>query len=85
MASGVVLMTGGLVRPTKGTQIRLSRGKFSVTDGPFAEAKELIDGFALIKAASKQEAIELASRFMRIAGEGRARSSRVFHPMEIPY
>jgi len=85
MASGVVLMTGGLVRPTKGTQIRLSGGKFSVTDGPFAETKELIDGFALIQAASKQEAIDLASRFMHIAGEGQGEILQVFDPMEIPY
>src|SRR5687768_6326167 len=68
--SGVVLMTGGLQRPTKGTKVRFSGGQFSVTDGPFAETKELIDGFALIEAKSKEEAIELARRFMSIAGDG---------------
>ncbi|MFO0612060.1 MAG: YciI family protein [Polyangiaceae bacterium] len=76
--SGTVLMTGGLVRPTKGTQVKLAGGKFSVTDGPFAETKELIDGFALIKAASKEEAIEHARRFMSIAGEGEGEILQVF-------
>jgi hypothetical protein len=69
-ASGVLLMTGGLQRPTKGTQIKLEGGKFSTTDGPFAETKELIDGFALVQTKSREEAIELARRFMSIAGDG---------------
>jgi hypothetical protein len=84
MATGTVLMTGGLVRPTRGTQVKLSDGKYSVTDGPFAETKELIDGFALIQATSKQEAIDLAERFMRLAGEGEGEILQVFDPMEIP-
>lgn len=84
MASGTVLMTGGLVRPTKGTQIRLSGGQLSVTDGPFPETKELIDGFALMRADSKQEAIELASRFMHIAGDGQGELLQVFDPPGSP-
>jgi hypothetical protein len=75
---GVVVMTGGLVRPTKGTRIKLSGGDFTVTDGPYAETKELIDGFALVECASKQEAIELARRFMTIAGEGQGEILQVF-------
>ncbi len=51
IASGVVIMTGGLVRPTKGTKVSYHAGKFSVTDGPFPETKELIDGFALVEVA----------------------------------
>ena len=39
IAAGVVVMTGGLVRPTHGTKVKSERGKFSVTDGPFAETK----------------------------------------------
>lgn len=84
VASGVVLMTGGLVRPTKGTQVKLEGGKFTVLDGPFPETKELIDGFALIVASSKAEAIEHARRFMSIAGEGQGEILQVFDPMEIP-
>ncbi len=80
IASGVVIMTGGLVRPTKGTKISYQAGKFSVTDGPFPETKELIDGFALINADSKEEAIEHARRFMELAGEGRGEILQVFDP-----
>jgi len=41
-----------------------------VTDGPFAEAKELIAGFAIVRAESMAEAIELAKRFLKVVGEG---------------
>ncbi len=68
--SGILLMTGGLQRPTKGTQVKLSGGKFTATDGPFAETKEVIDGFALIQVKSREEAIEIARRFMSVAGDG---------------
>ena len=75
---GILLMTGGLVRPNYGTQLKYTGGKHSVTDGPFPESKELIDGFALIRASSKQEAIELAQQFMSIAGEGEGEVLEVF-------
>jgi hypothetical protein len=78
MESGVVVMTGGLVRPNNGTQLKLEGGKFTVTDGPFPETKELIDGFALIRANSKQEAIELGKRFMTVAGDGLGEVLQVF-------
>ncbi len=80
LASGVVVMTGGLVRPSKGIQIRCDGGKVSVTDGPFAESKELIDGFALVNVSSKEEAIRLAGEFMMIAGDGNGEILQVFDP-----
>ena len=82
--AGVLLMTGGLQRPTKGTQLRMSSGKFTVMDGPFAETKELIDGFALVHAASRQDAIQLAERFMRVAGDGIGEILQVFDAGEAP-
>ena len=51
--SGVVLLTGGLVRPNHGTKLKFAKGKHTVMDGPFPETKEVIDGFALVNAASK--------------------------------
>ena len=80
MGSGKLVMTGGLVRPTKGIHIKSEAGKFSVTDGPFAESKELIDGFALVDVASKEEAIQLAREFMQIAGDGIGEILQVFEP-----
>jgi hypothetical protein len=82
--AGVLLMTGGLVRPNSGTRVALSAGKFSVTDGPYAETKELIDGFALIRANSMEEAIEHARAFMTVAGDGEGEVLKVFDAAEIP-
>src|ERR1700739_1474166 len=45
-------------------------GKISVTDGPFTEAKEVVGGFAILRANSKAEAIQLAKDFLKVAGEG---------------
>lgn len=80
MKAGTVVMTGGLVRPSRGIQIRCESGKVSVTDGPFAETKELIDGFALVQVGSKEEAIALASEFMQLAGDGTGEILQVFDP-----
>jgi hypothetical protein len=67
--AGVVLATEGLMPSAKGARLRLSDGKLTVIDGPFTEAKELIGGFAIVKASSKKEAIELGSRFMMLHKE----------------
>jgi|SRR5579871_5479903 len=76
--SGALVMTGGLVRPSKGIQIRCEAGKLSVSDGPYAESKEVIDGFALVNVKSKQEAIAMAGDFMKIAGDGTGEILQVY-------
>ena len=75
--AGVLVMTGGLRRPTQGTRVKLSGGEFT-TDGPFAETKELIDGFALIEVPTREAAIEVARKFMSIAGEGEGEILEVY-------
>ena len=80
MRAGVLLMTGGLVRPSNGIQLRCEGGAFTATDGPFAESKELIDGFALIQCESRDRAIELAHEFMLLAGDGTGEILQVFDP-----
>jgi hypothetical protein len=60
--AGVLLALDGLQPPTKGARVSFAGGKASVTDGPFAEAKELIGGYWMIEAASKEEAVQWASR-----------------------
>ena len=60
--AGVLLALDGLQPPTKGARVSFAGGTASVTDGPFAEAKELIGGYWMIEAASKEEAVEWASR-----------------------
>ena len=68
--AGVLLATEGCQPSAKGFRVRLSNGKFSVTDGPFTETKELIAGFALIKVDSKDEALRWCRRFLEVAGDG---------------
>lgn len=60
--AGVLLALDGLQPPSKGARVRFAGGKPSVTDGPFAEAKELVGGYWIIQAKSKEEAVEWASR-----------------------
>jgi hypothetical protein len=64
--AGVLLQSGGLLPSSKGARVRVSGGKMTVTDGPFAETKELIGGFAILEAASKEEAIRLGKEFMQL-------------------
>ena len=61
MKAGWLLATEGCLPSALGARIRSSGGNLIVTDGPFAETKELIAGFALLEAKSKAEAIQLAS------------------------
>jgi hypothetical protein len=68
--AGVLLATEGCLPSALGARVRRSNGKLTVTDGPFTESKELIAGFALIQASSKEEAVELTKRFLEIAGDG---------------
>ena len=67
--AGVLLAAEGVHASSKGARLSFSGGKRTVTDGPFAEAKELIAGFALIDVSSKQEAIEWATRFADAIGD----------------
>ncbi len=68
--SGILQATDGLLPSSRGALVRQDRGKVTVTDGPFAEAKEIIGGFAIVKCRSKAEAVELTRRFLTIAGDG---------------
>jgi hypothetical protein len=68
--AGVLIATDGLQPSSKGVRVTISDGKFTVVDGPFAETKELIAGYAIIEAKSKEHAIELTKRFLEVVGEG---------------
>jgi hypothetical protein len=78
--AGVLLDTGGLAPTSEGVKVRYADGKYTVTDGPFSEAKELIGGWALIEVASKDDAIGWAKRFLGIVGGGESRIRQVFGP-----
>ena len=76
--AGVMVATGGLA--AKGTRVSLADGKYSVTDGPFIEAKELMGGFAVIQVKTLEEAIGWAKRFRDIVGEGTSEIVQIFGP-----
>ena len=76
--AGVLLSTEGCLPSAKGARVRLSDGSITVTDGPFTESKELVGGFALIQAKSKEEAIEWTKRFLRVAGDGESEIRQVY-------
>ncbi len=80
IASGVLVATGGFGPSDLGAKVSLADGEFTVTDGPFAEAKELIGGWALIDVDSKEEALESVKRFLTIVGGGESRIRQVFGP-----
>lgn len=82
--AGALLATGGLAPTAQATRVAYSKGEYSVTDGPFAEAKELIGGWALIEARDRAEALEWAKRFLAIAGEGESTIREVFGPPDSP-
>jgi len=60
--AGVLLALDGLHPPSMGARVSFSGGKPKVTDGPFAEAKEVVGGYWIIQVKSKEEAIQWASR-----------------------
>lgn len=67
--AGVLLAAEGVHPSSKGARLSFSGGQRTVTDGPFAEAKELIAGFAVLQVGSKDEAIEWATRFAGVLGD----------------
>ena len=68
--AGVLLAAEGCLPSSHGSRIRLESGKFSVTDGPFPETKELVAGFCMLQVKSKAEAIEWTKRFLSLVKDG---------------
>ena len=75
---GVLLSTEGLQHSSKGARVRISGGKFTVTEGPFPEAKDLVGGYAMVELKSKGEAIERAKRFLKVMGEGESEIRQLY-------
>jgi hypothetical protein len=80
MKSGRLLATEGCLPSALGARIRLSDGKVSVIDGPFTESKELVGGLAILKADSKEEAIEQVKQFLSVMGQGECELRQLFDP-----
>jgi hypothetical protein len=69
VAKGILLESGGLLPSSKGAKIQVNGKKMVVIDGPFTETKEIVGGYAILKASSKQEAIEMGKAFMKLHTE----------------
>jgi hypothetical protein len=84
--AGTIRGNGGLAPAAQSTRVRLSGGQIKVIDGPFAEAKEVVGGYAEFELKSKQEALEGAVRFMEIhkkhwpGWEGETEIRQIFGP-----
>jgi hypothetical protein len=75
--AGVLLSFAGCEASATGVRVSIDGGKFTVTDGPFPETKELIAGFCMLQVKSKAEAIEWTKRFLTATGEGRSEVLRI--------
>ncbi len=90
LKEGTLVDTGGLLPSKDGTRLRLTGGKLTITDGPFSEAKEVIGGWAILKADSKEEALRVAREFMELhrkhwpAFEGEAEVRPMYEPGQGP-
>lgn len=82
MKKGWLVATEGCLPSALGARVRLENGKLTVTDGPFTEAKEVVGGFAILNANSKQEAIELAKHFLSFVGRGECELRQIYEAPE---
>ena len=80
--NGTLVATGAMERG--GKRIEHRSGRFTITDGPFTEAKETVVGWAIVNADSEEQAIELSKRFWAIVGDGSGSIHRVYDPGEMP-
>jgi len=62
---GVLIATDGLMSSASGTLVRQTGGKITVIDGPFAETKELVAGYAIFEVESHEKMVELTKRFLK--------------------
>jgi len=68
MKAGWLIVTEGVHFGSQGTRVQARDGELSVVDGPFAESKEIIGGYAILNVKSKDEAVALSKKFLRVVG-----------------
>ena len=66
LKNGTVVSTGGLAPSAAGVRIRIKSGRITVTDGPFAETKEVIGGYAVLAGESREAVIRSTKEFMQL-------------------
>lgn len=89
--SGAMVLSGGLAPLAMSTRVRVSQGKMVTLDGPFAETREVVGGFAVLEYKSKQAAIEGAQQFMELhrkfwpGWEGETEVRQLFGPEDFSF
>ena len=81
--AGVLAATGAFGPTALGAKITLADGEFTVTDGPFTEAKELVGGWALIDVPGREDAVDSVKQFLSVLGRGEYRVRPVFGPDDV--
>lgn len=81
--AGLLLLSEGCAPTAKGAKVRQTNGTQTAIDGPFTEAKEVIGGLAMMRADSKEHAIQLAKEFLQVAGDGEVEIRQVYEPGDI--
>jgi hypothetical protein len=81
MKSGHLISTEGCLPSALGMRVRRDGAKVTVTDGPFSEAKEVVGGFALLQADSKEEILALTKEFLSVVGDGECEVRQLY---EVP-
>ena len=87
---GAFVDGGGLKASREGVRMRLAKGKLTVLDGPFTETKEIVGGYAILEAATRAQALEIATEFMELHRrhwpefEGECEVRPMFAPGERP-
>ena len=90
LKDGTLVDTGGLLPSKDGFKVRLAKGKLTVTDGPFSETKEVIGGWAILRCATREDALRVATEFMELHRqhwpdfEGESEVRPMFDPGEGP-
>jgi len=88
--TGAMIQSGGLASIDISTRIRLSNGEITIIDGPFAETKEVVGGFAEFEFKTKEDAVESTPRFMEIhqkhwpGWEGETEIRQIYGPDDFP-
>jgi hypothetical protein len=78
MKSGKLLATEGCLPSALGARVRVDSGKFTVSDGPFTEAKEVVGGFAILDAPTKEAAVGYVKEFLEVMGQGECELRQLF-------
>ena len=84
MKSGKLLATEGCLPSAQGARIRIDNSKFTISDGPFTEAKEVVGGFAILNAPSKEAAVEYVKEFLEFTGTGECELRQLYDANCVP-